>query len=87
MLETTFSNEFVPGTNLSGGLASADWRFLLPRFPLERIVFLGLPPVSSLPALPSIGKVILVLSRDERQLRDIYSSGGQREPRTYSPSL
>ncbi len=68
MLETTLKTQFIPGTNLSGGLARADWRFLLPQLRYDTFVCLGVPTAASLPALASLGRVVLVVSPNHRVL-------------------
>ena len=68
MLETTLSTNFVPGTNLTGGLARAAWRFLLPNLALDKIVCLGVPPPATLQVLSTMAQETLVISTDARQL-------------------
>lgn len=74
MLETTLKSEFIPGTNLSGGLASADWRYLLPALKARRILWLGIPPLKVLPALAFVSDEIVVLSKDYRKLQELRSA-------------
>jgi hypothetical protein len=64
MLENTLSTEFLPGTNLTGGVARAAWRFLLPNLELERIVCFGVPAAPTLNVLANMGKEMLVSSTD-----------------------
>ena len=46
MLDTTLATTFVPGTNLKGEVAGANWSFLLPSLELEQILCLGTPPAT-----------------------------------------
>ncbi|MDZ7360024.1 MAG: phosphotransferase [candidate division KSB1 bacterium] len=62
MLENTLSTDFIPGTNLTGGVARAAWRFLLPNLELERIVCFGVPAAPTLNVLATMGKETLVIS-------------------------
>jgi hypothetical protein len=68
MLENTLTTEFIPGTNLTGGLARASWRFLLPNLELDRIVCFGVPAAATLNVLATMGKEMLVLSTNAPQL-------------------
>jgi len=69
MLDNTLSTNFIPGTNLTGGLARASWRFLLPNLELDKIVCLGVPSTATLSVLSAMSKETLVLSTNSRQLR------------------
>ena len=71
MLETTLNTKFLVGTNLSGGLASADWRYLLPRLRYGRVLCLTVPPHSSLPVLHNMAKHILVVSENRAILQKL----------------
>jgi len=68
MLENTLSTDFIPGTNLTGGLARASWRFLLPNLELDRIVCFGAPSAATLNVLATMGKEMLVISTNAPQL-------------------
>ena len=68
MLENTLSTDFIPGTNLTGGLARASWRFLLPNLELDRIVCFGVPAAATLNVIATMGKEMLVLSANAPQL-------------------
>lgn len=74
MLKTTMSTAFVPGTNLKGEVAGANWTFLLPSLKLERIVCLGVPPVTTLTTLSQIGQKVLVLCADSRQRQTVHEA-------------
>ncbi|NIR47302.1 phosphotransferase [candidate division KSB1 bacterium] len=69
MLETTLNTDYVPGTNLSGGFASADWRFLLPSLKFKNFLCLGAPSTSSLPVLSTMGGSVFVVSKNLTKLR------------------
>jgi len=51
MLDVTLNTKFVVGTNLRGDMASADWRFLLPRLSFERVLCLGVPELPAVAVL------------------------------------
>lgn len=74
ILETTLSTEFIPGTNLTGGLASADWRYLLPSQELEDILCIGAPPVPALTVISKIGQQIYLVSKNKEKLQNIEKS-------------
>jgi hypothetical protein len=71
VLDTTLSTKFVPGTNLSDDLACADWRFLLPSFPLDTLLFLGMPSVANLRVLSAVGRRVIVASTEHQPLREL----------------
>jgi hypothetical protein len=76
MLENTLSTNFVPGTNLTGGLARASWRFLLPTLELDVIVCLGVPSMATLSVLSTMSKETLVVSTHARKMETIQSGLG-----------
>jgi len=78
VLDTTLSTRFVPGTNLSDDRACADWRFLLPTFPLDNLLFLGTPSVANLSVLSGIGRRVIVVSTDQQRLHDIQQASRQQ---------
>lgn len=69
MLETTLQTNFTPGTNLTGGLASAAWRFLLPSLQLETIVCLEVPGKATLRVLAQHCRQLIVLSARAQKLQ------------------
>ncbi|MDZ7343945.1 MAG: aminoglycoside phosphotransferase family protein [candidate division KSB1 bacterium] len=71
MLETTLNTEFLPGTNLTGGLACAAWRFLLPSLRAEKILCLGVPSISTLTVLSKMSHETRVISTDAGKLEKI----------------
>jgi hypothetical protein len=72
MLETTMNTKFIPGTNLTGGLGTADWRFLLPSLELETILCIGVPTANMLATLSAEYSIIAVISSDELELSRLY---------------
>lgn len=78
MLDTTLSTKFIPGTNLSDDLACADWRFLLPTFPLDNLLFLGTPSVANLCVLSAIGGRVIVASSNRQHLYDLQQASQQQ---------
>lgn len=68
MLEHTLKTEFIPGTNLTGGLASASWRFLLPSLQLENILCVEVPEIATLNVLSQHCAQLTVISTEARKL-------------------
>lgn len=56
------SGDLAPGENPRGALATADWRFLLPRLDFRRVLFLGVPPGPALDATAAHAAEVLVAS-------------------------
>ncbi len=60
MLDTTLATEFLPGTNVKGEVAGANWLFLLPNIDVTRAVCFGAPARAALAALArAAGEVIV----------------------------
>lgn len=78
MLELTLRTKFVPGTNVSGDMACADWRFLLPSLDLEEVLCLGIPPVNTVAVLSTICRQLNVLSTDHRGVAELREVARQR---------
>lgn len=68
MLATTLKTDFVPGTNLTGGLACASWRFLLPSLQLENVLCLEAPAIATLNVLSQHCKSLIVISTNADKL-------------------
>ena len=51
MLDITLATEFIPGTNVKGEVAGANWMFMLPRMDFGRVVCFGAPEPAGLMAL------------------------------------
>ena len=78
MLDVTLNTKFVVGTNLRGDLASADWRFLLPRLQFERVLCIGLPKAATLSVLASMCDELLVFAKNQKRLLKVIAEGQQR---------
>src|SRR5262245_41247362 len=79
MLEMTLATEFVPGTNLKGNVAGANWSFLLPSLELERILCVGISSAAALATLSRLGREVLVVcerSQQSEQISAISRQGG-----------
>jgi Phosphotransferase enzyme family len=78
MLDTTLTTEFIPGTNLKGEVAGANWSFLLPSLELDRIVCLGALSARGYPGrLISLARLcgeLLVICVDERMAQAVDQS-------------
>lgn len=68
MLENSLSTQFVPGADLTRGLARAPWRFLLPALTLDKIVCFGVLPTPTLSVLAAMAKETVVISTNQSQL-------------------
>lgn len=62
------NHKFVPGTNISGDLATADWRFLLASQDVRKILFVGIPEITTLSTLSTVGKELLVISPNIKEM-------------------
>jgi SAM-dependent methyltransferase len=60
VLEGTLGTRFVPGSNLKGDLAGANWWYLLPSLEAERVVCLGVPSRAALSTLSRASKEVVV---------------------------
>jgi hypothetical protein len=78
MLETTLKTDYIPGTNLTNGLACAPWRFLLPSLQPGKILCLGMPPVTTLKVLAQMSTDVTVASADLPQLEKIRAAIGRQ---------
>ncbi|MGH2570141.1 MAG: hypothetical protein ACRDGR_02870, partial [bacterium] len=72
MIETTLRTSFVPGTNLRGDIAGANWTFLLPSMELDHAICLGAPPTEALATLARIAKRVTIVAKGtgRRAVRD-----------------
>jgi len=77
ILDTTLATAFVPGSNLKGDVAGANWSFLLPALDLEQILCLGAPPASTLATLARIGREVTVVCRDTAQVQQVGEASRQ----------
>lgn len=71
MLEYLVKTRFVAGSNLSGDLACADWRFLLPDFSINNAVCLGVPSTNQLTVLSRMARRLCVVSSSLSGLREL----------------
>jgi hypothetical protein len=78
MLEMTLATEFVPGTNLKGKVAGANWSFLLPSLEIERIVCAGISSAAALATLSRVGREVLVICERAHQHDQIDAISRQR---------
>ena len=62
MLELTLQTNYRIGTNLSGSLARADWRFLMPTLQLKRVLCIGNPASETLAVLTSNADEVAIAS-------------------------
>lgn len=74
VLDTTLSARFVPGANLKGKAAGANWLFLLPTLPLERTICLGAPPQTTLASLADFNREVSVLLPAPQSAREAYQN-------------
>jgi hypothetical protein len=59
-LETSLETPLVPGSNMKGAVAGANWWFLLPSLEAERIVCLGSPTPAALATLGRMSDDVVV---------------------------
>lgn len=60
MLDITLATEFVPGTNVKGEVAGANWLFILPSMNLARVICYGAPAPAGLVALARMAGEVVV---------------------------
>jgi len=70
MLEMTLATDFIPGSNLKGKEAGANWLFLLPNINLRRVVCLGAPLPSTLEMLSNLSQELILATPKSRGLPD-----------------
>jgi hypothetical protein len=77
VLEATLKADYSPGSNKSGDMACADWRFLLPQLRMGVVVSVGIPRPSSVRLLSQFAREIYVLSSkiERRQAKDLTRFG------------
>jgi len=68
MLDVTLNTKFVVGANVRGDMASADWRFLLPRLSFERVLCLGVPALPVVSVLSGMCKSMIVAGSNKKRL-------------------
>jgi len=62
VLDATLKADYSPGSNKSGDMACADWRFLLPQLSMGVVVSLGIPSPSAVRILSQFAREVHVLS-------------------------
>ncbi len=67
MLDRTFEQSFIPGSNLSGDRATMDWRFLLPSLELDTVLCMTRVTPAMLNNLTGIADRIIILTRNRLQ--------------------
>lgn len=88
ILEMTSNMQFTVGTNLTGGLASAAWRVLLPSLELSHILFLGKPKAATLTVFADFSKQVTVASENSEKIEtDLANSNGKPAATINSISL
>jgi hypothetical protein len=65
-LETSLEAPLVPGSNMKGAVAGANWWFLLPSLGAERIVCLGSPKPATLATLGRMSDDVVVCTAPRR---------------------
>lgn len=65
-LERTLEAALIPGSNLKGAVAGANWWFLLPSLAVERVVCLGTPTAATLVALSRMSDEVVVCAQRRR---------------------
>jgi hypothetical protein len=77
LLETTLATEFVPGTNVKGQVAGANWSFLLPSLEARLVVALGDPRPAALRTLARLAGRVVVLCASPRELRRVEQAAAE----------
>jgi len=78
MLDLTLTTKFVVGTNVKGDLASADWRFLLPRLQFGQALCLGVPQAAAVRVLAKVCQRLFVISTNHQRLRRVVAESKRR---------
>jgi hypothetical protein len=77
MLDTTLATEFIPGTNVRGEVAGANWTFLLPQLSLGRVICFGAPSTAALVTLARRASKVLVRCAQPQQIQQLNAIGKQ----------
>jgi len=78
MLELMLNTEFIPESNMSGDMACADWRFLLPSLDLEEVLCLRMPPIKVVFVLSTICRRLNVVSTDLKAIEELNRAARER---------
>lgn len=87
MLEITRSTNFVPGANLKGEVAGANWMFLRPSLSAEQIVCIGLPAPTTLVTLANFSQTVAILCRTKSQMEEVQAAREKRNLQNLQPLL
>lgn len=68
MLELTLATDFIPGSNLRGNVAGANWTYLLPDLNLEAMLCVGAPSTAALHTLASLAQSVIVCTPSHASL-------------------
>ena len=68
MLEVALAAPYVPGTNIKGEVAGANWVFLLPSLEMTRILCLGVPSSAALRTLAKLAPVEVIVPGKEQRV-------------------
>jgi aminoglycoside phosphotransferase (APT) family kinase protein len=63
-------------------MASADWRFLLPRLQFGAVLCLGIPPLPTIFVLANMCESVLLVSTNRKRLRKVIDECAKRELKT-----
>jgi Phosphotransferase enzyme family len=77
-LETTRESRFVPGSNVKGAVAGANWWFLLPSLEVGRVLCLGAPTSAALATLARMSAEVVITTpgRGRPRVRGGVENGG-----------
>ena len=78
MLELMLSTKFVPGSNMRGDMACADWRFLLPSLDLGEVLCLRAPSINAVSVFSAICQRLNVVSTDPKAIEELRQAARQR---------
>src|SRR5689334_865210 len=71
MLDTTLATDFIPGTNIRGEVAGANWTFLMPQLELGRVLCFGPPQAAALVTLSRRADQVTVRCATVQQLQRV----------------
>jgi hypothetical protein len=70
MLDLTLATEFIPGTNLKGQVAGANWWFLLPSMERGRVLCIGTPAAAALITIARMSRSVVVVCEGSQRLHE-----------------
>jgi len=68
LLKLTLATDFIPGSNLRGNVAGANWTYLLPDLNLEAMLCVGAPSTAALHTLASLARSVIVCTPSHASL-------------------